>query len=222
MAAPESRWESKCSPQAGRSFVSAVAACLALSHCAPVAQAQSAPVFPISSVIAEVKRELAAAQNVPGAAVDLKLEKVEATLAVSRVVDANGKVSVGVPALGVELGAGGTRKSEDSSTLYVELVPPEPGRALGATETKNFGLTEAIVDTRRELAKGLRDEPRLDPKKVVITVKFGVTQSAGPTGQLKLVVLTVGGGVSVAASDVSTIVLTFAANPGRTLTAPKK
>jgi hypothetical protein len=188
---------------------------MAASNCSTAVQAQPAPVFPIAEVIAQVKRELAAAQNAPAAALVLKLEKVEATLVVSRTVDANGKVAIGVPAFGLEVGGGGSRKAEDSSTLYVELVPPEPGRALSATETKNFGLTEAIVDTRRALIKGLAGEPKLDPRKVVITVKFGVTQTVGPTGQLKFVVISVGGGASVTSADVNTIGLTFSVQPGR-------
>ena len=194
-----------------------VAGCLCLTLAQAEAQTatQPAPVFPVSAVIAQVKRELAAAQNAPGAGLNLTLEKVETTLAVSRVVDASGNVSVGVPAMAAQVGGSGSRKAEDSSTLYVELAPPKPGASLGAVEPKNLGLTEAIVDTRRELLKGLADEPRLDPRRVVITIKFTVTQTLAATGQLKLVVLSVGGGGSLASSDVSTVMLTFAARAPR-------
>jgi hypothetical protein len=183
------------------------------------AQPAPEPVFAVSAVIAQVKRELAAAQNAPGAALVLRLEKAEATLAVSRVVDANGKVSVGVPSLGLDLGGSGGRKAEQSSTLFVELAPPRAGAALGATETWNLGLAEAIVDARRELLKGLADEPKLEPRKVVITIRFGVTRTAGGSGQLQLVLLTLGGGATTTTTDLSTVVLTFAAAPPRSATA---
>jgi hypothetical protein len=94
----------------------------------------------------------------------------------------------------------------------VELVPPEPEATLGLSKSKNFGLTEAIVDTRRQLQKGLADKPKLDPRTVKITVKFGVEQTAGPSGQLKLVVISVGAGASVTSADVNTVALTFAAD----------
>jgi hypothetical protein len=180
---------------------------------ASAAQAAASPVFPIAAVIAQVKQELATAQNAPGAGLVMALEKVEVTLAVSRVVDANGKVTIGVPSMGLEVGGGAGRKSEESSTLYVELVPPKGGGILGATEIENFGLAEAIVDTRRQLLKGLADEPKLDPRKVIISVKFGVARTAGPTGQLKLIVISVGAGQSVTSADTNTVVLTFSAKP---------
>ena len=179
------------------------------SACANAAPAQSRSVFPIASVIAQVKRELAASQNTTGASLNLNLEKVEVTLAMSRVVDANGKVAIGVPAIGAEVGGSGTRKAEETSTLFVELVPPKPTGLLSSTDVKDFGLTEAIVETRSELLKGLADEPKLDPRKVVITVKFGVTRSAGASGQIKFVVISIGGGGSVTASDTNSIALTF-------------
>jgi hypothetical protein len=175
--------------------------------------ADTAPVFSVSAVVAQVKRELAAAQNTQGAGLKLVLDKVEATLLVSRVVDANGKITIGVPSAGVDASGGGSRKAEESSTLYIELVPPKPTAFLGATDAKDFGLTEAIVETRRELLKGLADEPRLDPRKVVITVKFGITRNLGTSGQLKLMVISVGAGASVTSSDVNTIVLGFSMAP---------
>jgi hypothetical protein len=189
----------------------ALSLCLTMCACVGPSLAQSPPVFPISAVIEQVKREIAAAQNTTGSSLQLKLEKVEATLQVARTVDASGKVSIGVPwGTGTgEANAGGGRKAEESSTIYVELVPPKAGAALAASDAQDFGLTEAIVETRQQLLKGLNVEPRLDPRKVIITVKFSVTKSVAAGGQVKLVVLTLGGNASVAATDGSTIALTF-------------
>jgi len=165
--------------------------------------------FPVAAVIAQVKRELAAAQNSPGASVGLKLDKVELNFALTRTVDANGKVTIGVPAVGVEIGGNGSRKTEDASSLLVELVPPRPLGIMSGADTRDFGLTEAIVETRRQLRQGLDDDPKLEPRKVQITLRFVVTRTGGPTGQIKFLVFSVGGGANISATDASSIVLTF-------------
>jgi hypothetical protein len=168
-----------------------------------------APIFPVAAVIAQIKHELAAAQNTAGASVGLALEKVDVTLAVSRVVEANGKVSVGVPAIGLELGGAGSRKGEEASTVAIQLLPPKGTGTLSATPPEDLGLTQMIVQTRAELLKGLNEEPKLDAKQVVMTVKFALSKTVGPTGQLKFVVVTIGGGGTVTATNTNTVVLTF-------------
>ncbi len=166
--------------------------------------------FPLAEVIAQVKRELAAAQNTPGASVGLKLDSVELNFSLTRTTDTNGKVSVGIPVLGgVDLGASGQNKAEETSSLLVNLVPPKPTGTMSATDTSNFGITEAIVDTRRELAAGLNDLPKLEPNKVVINLKFAVTRAKGGTGQIRFLVFTLGGGRTLTSANSSSITLTF-------------
>lgn len=166
--------------------------------------------FPLAEVIAQVKRELAAAQNTPGASVGLKLDSVELNFSLTKTTNTNGKASVGIPVLGgVDLGGSGESKAEGTSSLMVNLVPPKPTGIMSATDTSSFGITEAIVETRRELAAGLNDSPKLEPNKVVINLKFAITRTKGGTGQIRFLVFTLGGGRTLTSANSSSITLTF-------------
>ena len=144
---------------------------------APIHPAAGGPVFPIAAVVAQVKTELAAAQSVPGATLGLKLDTVELNFALTKATDVNGKVAIGIPIVGgVDLGGSGDRKVEETSSLLIDLVPPAPIVTMSGFDTTDLGITQAIVDTRQQLAKGLNDAPKLDPTKVVITLKFAVTK----------------------------------------------
>lgn len=166
--------------------------------------------FPLEAVISQVKQELSAAQNAAGDNLGLALEKVDIALAVSRTTDASGKVSVGVPALYTDIGGRGNRKAETLSTLQVELAPPSGSMTLSRADLGDLGLAQMIVDTRRQLAAGVREAPRLDPRKVTMSMKFGVTRTAGASAAIKLIVFSVGGDASVAAGSTNTVTLTFA------------
>lgn len=166
-------------------------------------------VFPLSSVVSQVKREIAAAQATTGSGLGLVLDKVEVTLAVARVADANGKVEFGVPLLKAEADVGGERRVESASSVKVELAPPAPLAILSKEEMEGFGLAEAIVTTRAELLKGLKEVPTLPPKKVVITARFGVKTTVKAGAKLNLVIFSIGGGGSESYSGSNTVVLTF-------------
>lgn len=135
-----------------RCIATALLACMT-AGCTTFACATLDEPLPLASVISQIKRELAAAQRVPGASANLNLDKVDVTLAVSRTVDATGKVTVGVPAVGAEFGGSGSRKTDELSSLQVELVPPKPTGLLSTEDTKDFGLTQMIVEARRQLRK---------------------------------------------------------------------
>lgn len=183
---------------------------------APDHAAAGAPIFPITDVIAEVKRELAAAQSKPGTGVGLKLDSVELSFALTKTTDTNGKISVGVPILGgVDLGGSGTKKVEETSSLVITLTPPTPTPAMAGEDVKDLGLTQAILDVRDQLSKGMAGEPRLDPSKVVLTLKFVVTKAVGGTGQIKFLVFTIGGGTTLTAANSNSIALNF--SKGKTL-----
>jgi hypothetical protein len=168
-----------------------------------------APVYPIGEVIAQVKREVAAAQRTPGAGVILSLDKLEVTLQVARGVDVNGGASFGVPAAGFSLGVKAGRSSQEVSTVEIELSPPTAGEMLGMVETRSLGLAEMIVQARRELLLGAGQEPRLVPRRVVMTLHFGLTSTGGPQGEWKFLIGSVGAGETVASAQQSTVKLTF-------------
>lgn len=194
----------------------AVASVVALSSVPALPQKTSAPLaaasFPVAEVIAEVKRELAAAQSTTGANVGISLQKVALNFALTQTTDKNGKVTIGIPILGgAELGGSGSRKAEETSSLLVELAPPKgAGPAMSAEDVKDLGLTQAIVSTRQQLLAGMSEKPQLDPAKVVITLKFAITRTAGGTGQIKFLVFTIGGGATATSANSSSIELTFA------------
>jgi hypothetical protein len=183
---------------------------LAIFVCLPTASfAQNNQTFPLAAVIAQVKKELAAAQNIPGQNIGLALKTVELTFAITHTVDVSGKVAIGVPILSADIGGNGERKAEDSSTLTVDLAPPSASITMAGVDSTQFGITQAIVATRKQLAQGLNDEPKLEPRKVSLQLKFGVTRTGGATGQIKFVILTVGGGATKSAGETSTITLNF-------------
>ena len=174
------------------------------------ALAQASEPAPLADVIAQVKKELAAAQNTPGPNIGLPLQSVKIDMVITQTTDVNGKIQIGVPILSADLGGTGERKVEDSSTISVELQPPTASITMSGTDASQFGITQAIIATRKQLSTGLSDAPKLDPAKVSIQFKFGVTRTGGATGQIKLLVFTIGGGATKGSGETSTITLTFA------------
>jgi hypothetical protein len=76
--------------------------------CLPMASvAQNNQAFPLAAIIAQVKKELAAAQNIPGQNIGLALQIVQLTFAITHTVDVNGKVAIGVPILSADIGGNG-------------------------------------------------------------------------------------------------------------------
>ena len=165
---------------------------------------------PLADVIAQVKKELAAAQNTPGPGIGLPLQSVKIDFAITKTTDVNRKIQIGVPIISADLGGTGERKAEDSSTISVELQPPTASITMSGTDASDFGITQAIIATRKQLSAGLNDTPKLDPTKVSMQFKFGVTRTGGATGQVKFLVFTIGGGATKASGETSTITLTFA------------
>ena len=113
------------------------------------------------------------------------------------------------PIINAEVGGNGDRKVETGSTLTVELAPPTAGVVMSGVDSGSLGITQAIVSTRKQLVQGLKDEPKLEPRKVSLQFKFGVTKTGGATGQIKLVVVTIGGGKTMTGAETSTITLNF-------------
>lgn len=173
------------------------------------AAAQTKDSFPLADVITQVKKELAAVQNTPGQTLGLVLQSVQVNFAITQTTDVNGKVAIGVPIIGADLGANGERKAEDSSSLTVELEPPSASITMSGVDISQFGITQAVLATRHQLAAGLNDEPKLAPKKASIQLKFGITRTGGGTGQIKFLIFTMGGGATKSYGETSTITLNF-------------
>lgn len=179
---------------------------------AQAAPAKPKQTFPVADVIAQVKKEIAASQGTTGANVGITLQKVQLDFALTSTTDANGKLSVGIPLLaGAEVGGSGEGKNSSASSLSIELTPPKGNEAtMSGTDTKDLGITKAIVDTRTALLQGMDQQPKLIPNKVTITLKFVVTRTGGATGQIKFLVFTLGGGTTLTSENSNTITLTFA------------
>jgi hypothetical protein len=164
---------------------------------------------PLADVIAQVKKELAAAQNIPGPMAGLSLAGVQLTFAITHSTDVNGKISIGVPIISAELGGSGDRKTEDTSTVTVDLAPPKSSITMSGADSSGFGITQTILAVRKQLASGLKDEPILEPRKASMQFKFGVTTTGGASGQVKFLVFTAGAGATRSAAETSTITLNF-------------
>lgn len=170
----------------------------------PVAQAT------LAEVISAVKRELAAAEGEAGPRAGLVLDEVEIELSVTRSRTAGGKLSVGVPVLGVELGGGGALTDKHASKVKVVLAPPAPSLLLRDGGIGDLGIAAAIVDIRSQLVAGLEEEPRLVPKKAEYHLEFAVERAGGPTGKVTFLVVSVGGEGKWTGAATNRIKLSFA------------
>jgi Trypsin-co-occurring domain 2 len=103
-----------------------------------VLPAQTKDAFPLAAVIAQVKKELAAAQNTPGQNAGLALQSVQITFALTQTTDANGKVAIGVPIISADLGINGDRKAETGSTLTVDLEPPSASVTMSGVDASSL------------------------------------------------------------------------------------
>ena len=168
-----------------------------------------APPFPVAKVITEIKRELQVVQSTPSPNVGLTLSKVTLDFTLTRTVDANGKVTIGIPAIEAEVGATGQVKSEDTSSMTIELVPPKAEAAMSAVQAENLGIAEAVIDARKQLAAGLAEEPKLMPNKVDLTFKYVLTAEGGPTGKIKFLIVSVEAGATVSSAHTQSITLSF-------------
>lgn len=177
-----------------------------MSKTTPVVQAT------LAEVIASVKRELAIAENTAGPRAGLALATVEISLAVSAEHTADGKLTIGVPLLGAEIGGGGERTSSRLSTVTVVLAPPEPSLLMSNTSLDDLAIAQAIVDIRTQLASGLDDEPRLLPSSVEYALEFGVARSGGPSGKVSFLVFSASAGSEWSDSRTNQITLAFEAS----------
>ena len=180
---------------------------MALMIAASGARAET-PVFPLHEVIGEIKKELVAAQNVPGGGTSLKLDSVELNLALSSATEGSGGVKMGVPEIG-EIGGSAEANLERASSIFITLKPPKPLAVMSGLAVEDLGLTRAIVDTRKELLAAMAEEPVLTPEKVRIELKFTVSKSGGPAGRISFHIFSADASAKWSASRTNTITLNF-------------
>ena len=164
---------------------------------------------PLSDVIEAVKHELAVVQNTPGPSIKLDLVSVVIAMTVTSEEQANGKVSIGVPLFGGDLGVGVESSELRQSIVTVKLKPPRPSPLMSNLKALPFGIASAIIDFRKQLADGLNGEPRLIPQSVNYEIYFAVERRGGPEGKLSFHVFSANMGATWSSSQTSRITLMF-------------
>ena len=165
----------------------------------------------ISAVIQKIKAELQAAQQVVIG--EPRLELSEVTLTISTVTTRNldGKITVGVPTLGLALALDGQGTRERTQRMVLALEPPEPVITQSATDFDDLDIASALIAMRRELQKGLTEEPRLLPKSLDIEVAFAVERKLTASGGIKLVFVQFGPSAETGQTVTNTVGLKFIA-----------
>ena len=169
--------------------------------------------LPLSQIIAQIKHDIEVAQNTPGKQVGLKLSTVEVNLAVSSVTVADGSTTLGLPFLDTGVRGQIKQVSEHLSLVSVVLSPPEPKVLLDGSSNVGTRLAKTIVDLREQLAKGVDDEPKLNPKEAKISISFGITQDQSAKGDVEFLVFSADAGISGERAQSSAVILTFRLDP---------
>ena len=159
----------------------------------------------VPTFVAAVKRELSAAQDVVLAELRFELKAVKLKMSVAAVKGVDGKIALGIVPVGMDASA----ESGRIQKVTVSLQPSEPRLYRSGSEALfQLDLASLIVDLSRDLLKGLRDPPRLDPDRLVMEIVFGVKQSI-EGGGLKLLVLEFGTKAAVQDEGIQSLSLRF-------------
>ena len=140
----------------------------------------SAKELPVADLVREVKVALTEVQDEADASKLPALASVELTIKAAQSTGAGGKVSL----FAVVFGANVT--SEATSTVYLKLVPPEPG---SAADISAVSLSEQLVPLILAGAKGVaaagQGQPKLEAAELSATIEFAI--KADGSGGFKLV-----------------------------------
>jgi hypothetical protein len=168
----------------------------------------------IGSVIAQVKRELQAMQEVPIG--EPRLELSEVTLNLKGVIsrDIQGSFKVQVPVIGVSGEAKGGASNSRTQNVTLVLAPPQPIIVQSAHLTDDMEMAHAIIAIRRQLAAGLKQEPLLLPRKLDFELGFVVKTDAAAKGGVKLVFVEIEPSGGYANEATQKLVLSFVAPKG--------
>lgn len=165
----------------------------------------------VSDVIAEIKSQLRVTQQVVIG--EPRLELSEVILSVGTVItrSLDGKIEVGVPTLGMSVAAGGRSMRQHTQQVTLTLEPPEPVITQASTEWGDLDMAAAIIAMRRELQKGLSEEPRLLPKSLEINVAFAAERMVNAGGKVKLVFIQFDPSAEFGEAVTNTVTLKFIA-----------
>lgn len=171
----------------------------------PTAAAQEGNGLLLADLIRETKiallrvQEAAEAQRLPA----LKEATLEVQTAVAQ--DASGRLRLFV----VEIGGGVA--TEATSTVRIRLVPPPPGSKVdvGPVEISD-ALTELILSAARALDEAATGQPPLEASEVQATLRFAINRTGRGSIGLQWPGIELGGGGSIKASELQTVVVTYA------------
>jgi hypothetical protein len=176
----------------------------------PLAGAQEPGGLLLADLIRETKvallrvQEAAEAQNLPA----LQDAVLEAQTAMAQ--DASGRVRLFV----VEVGGGVA--TEATNMVRLKLVPPPPGSRVDVSAVElSDALAALILSAARSLDEAARGEPPLVATEVSATLRFAISRSGQGSIGLQWPGIEVGGGGSIRASELQTVVVTYALPPAR-------
>ena len=124
-------------------------------------------------------------------------------------MSANG--GIGIPSINLEAAGGLVRNESKTSQVKISLAPPTPVELISGKSLDDLNLATTIVSVRRELAKGLTEEPVITAKTVDFIIKFGVTEGTSGQGGIDFLVFSVGASKAVSESSANTITVKFEA-----------
>jgi hypothetical protein len=180
----------------------------------PVSSALATDTFPIADVIAQVKRELAAAADTP-TELPMELDSVDVSFSLTQVKKGGGKLELAIPVLDTSIGGGGSTESSAVSKMTIKLAPPRSDSPLmSGEETGGFGITAAIVDVMKQLSSGMSEEPMLEPRSVILDLSFGLKRNAQAKAKFSFfIVASMEGGVAHTLSNNIKIVFKIDEEP---------
>lgn len=147
----------------------------------------SEQIVEISDVIAEVKAQLRVVQQVVIGEPRLELSEVILSIGTVVIRTLDGKFQIGIPALGMSVAAGGGGLRTCTRRMTLALEPPEPVITQASTEWGDLDIATAIIAMRRELQKGMAEEPRLLPRSLDIEIAFAAERKSNAEGKVNLV-----------------------------------
>lgn len=173
------------------------------------AYAQNQAVFPLDEMISIIKKEIEVAESQVIGEPRFTLSELTIDLSIAETSDKKGSLSVGVPFYDIKATGSASDSRHGTSKLTVKLAPPKPITLSAGPDLSSFPIAKYIVEARKQLQKGLKEPPYLDPQSLVLTIEFGVARKVEGQAGVKLVIVSVDGGASRSSASTNSIKLSF-------------